>query len=84
MNNLEICNSIRKEMEHIDNLGFTLDVFPAIMQKIILDAVQYNGLNLEFLSTAMLSAATAAVGNAFCIHVRGDWYTNCALFFVLV
>lgn len=84
MNTLDICNAIRKEVEHVDDCGFPLDVFPAVMQKIILDAVQYNSLNLEFLSTAMLSAATAAVGNAFSIHIRGDWYTNCALFFVLV
>ena len=84
MNTLDICNAIRREVERVDDSGFPFDVFPAVMQKIILDAVQYNSLNLEFLSTAMLSAATAAVGNAFSIHIRGDWYTNCALFFVLV
>ncbi|MDO4970885.1 MAG: hypothetical protein Q4E41_02190, partial [Bacteroidales bacterium] len=49
MNTLDVCNAIRKEVEHVDDCGFPLDVFPAVMQKIILDAVQYNSLNLEFL-----------------------------------
>ena len=84
MNNLELCNGLRKEMEGIDSGIFPLDVFPQAVQKIMLDAMKDDGLNIELLATAMLSAAATAIGNTFTVHIRGNWYTNCALFFILV
>lgn len=84
MNTLDICNSIRMEVEHASDSGFPLDVFPATVKKIILDAVHYDSLNLEFVSVAMLSAVATALGNSYRIHIKSNWYTNCALYLILV
>lgn len=84
MNNLELCNGLRSELEGVSSTGFPLDVFPPAVQKIILDLVQHDGQNVELLSAAMLSAAATAIGNAFMIHIRGNWKTNCSLFIILV
>lgn len=80
----QIINAVRREAENIPKSGFPLDVFPEKVQSIVLDMVKYENYVLEFTATAMLSAASTAIGNARRIRVKGAWTSNPALYFIFV
>lgn len=81
---LELCNMIRMEAEHTKDTGFPLEVFPQTVQSVILDMVRYENYKTEFIATAMISAASAALGGTYRIRIKGEWQSNAALYIILV
>ncbi|MCC8176598.1 MAG: DUF3987 domain-containing protein [Bacteroidales bacterium] len=75
-------NGLRRETAQLD--GFPLEVFPQKVQSIVLDWHAQDDYRPEFSASAMLSAASTAIGNSYHIHIRGGWINNPSLFMVLV
>ncbi len=84
MDALELCNKINMEAESLADSGFPLDVFPQKMQSIIIDMVLHGNFKVDYVAMSMLSAASAALGNTYRIHIKQDWDTNAALYIILV
>ena len=80
MDALELCNKINMEAESLADSGFPLEVFPQKMQSIIIDMVVHGNFKVDYVAMSMLSAASAALGNTYRIHVKQDWDTNAALY----
>jgi hypothetical protein len=72
------------EAESLADSGFPLEVFPQKMQSIIIDMVVHGNFKVDYVAMSMLSAASAALGNTYRIHVKQDWDTNAALYIILV
>ena len=81
---LELCNRIRMEVEHTEDTGFPLEVFPQAVQSVILDMARYENFKVEYTAAAMLSAVSAALGGTYRIRVKGNWQSNAALYIILV
>lgn len=75
MDALELCNKINMEAESLADSGFPLEVFPQKMQSIIIDMVVHGNFKVDYVAMSMLSAASAALGNTYRIHVKQDWDT---------
>lgn len=73
MDALELCNKINMEAESLADSGFPLEVFPQKMQSIIIDMVVHGNFKVDYVAMSMLSAASAALGNTYRIHVKQDW-----------
>jgi len=84
MDALELCNKINMETEPLTDSGFPLDVFPQKMQSVIIDMVMHGNFKVDYVAMSMLSAASAALGNTYRIHIKQDWDTNAALYIILV
>jgi len=84
MNRLELTNSIRLEAEQLDGTDFPLEIFSQKMQRIILDLIQIEKYNMEYLAVSMLSAAASAIGNSCQIRILGSWTSSPALYIILV
>ena len=63
---------------------FPLWVFPVKVQKVIMDLVTYQGFRIEYISTALLSAASTAIGNSCRLSTEGSWVVSASLYFILV
>lgn len=72
MDALELCNKINMEAESLADSGFPLEVFPQKMQSIIIDMVVHGNFKVDYVAMSMLSAASAALGNTYRIHVKQD------------
>lgn len=70
MDALELCNKINMEAEFLADSGFPLEVFPQKMQSIIIDMVVHGNFKVDYVAMSMLSAASAALGNTYRIHVK--------------
>lgn len=46
--------------------------------------VVHGNFKVDYVAMSMLSAASAALGNTYRIHVKQDWDTNAALYIILV
>ncbi|MCC8038337.1 MAG: DUF3987 domain-containing protein [Bacteroidales bacterium] len=77
-----VMNGLRRDAAQLD--GFPLEVFPQKVQSIVLDWHAQDDYRPEFSASAMLSAASTAIGNNYHIHIRGGWINNPSLFMVLV
>ncbi len=75
-------NGLRRDAAQLE--GFPLEVFPQKVQSIVLDWLAQDDYRPEFAASAMLSAASTAIGNTYHIHVRGGWINNPSLFVLLV
>lgn len=84
MDTEKLCNEIRKQMEGVNDQVIPLEGFPQKFQKLVLDLSLYEGYNVEISVMCLLSALSAAIGNALWIHVKGNWLTNAALFIMIV
>ena len=84
MDALELCNRINMEAESFADSVFPLDVFPQKMQSVIIDMVVHGNFKVDYVAMSMLSAASAAFGNTYRIHIKQDWDTNAALYIILV
>ncbi len=84
MDALELCNKINMEAESLADSGFPLDVFPQKMQSVIIDMVLHGNFKVDYVAMSMLSAASAALGNTYRIHIKQDWDTNAAIYIILV
>ncbi len=62
-----LSRAIDKEMQIFQN-SFPIDVFPAEIQDLIIDAKRTKGFNKEYLSAGILSACAAAIGNSTTIY----------------
>ena len=80
----ELCNDIRSDVEGVGTSGFPIEVFPEKVQEILLDLSAYENFNIEYAAAAMLSAASAAIGNSHEILIKGEWATSPALYMMLV
>ena len=84
MDRATIINGVRSELI-IDNKNYYLiKMFPTPIQEIILDLIQHENMKLEFIITAMLSAAASAIGNSYQIRVKSEWTSSPMLYFLLV
>ena len=84
MNNEQLLLGLRSEVER-DAVGkFPLWAFPTKVQGIIMDLVQYQGFRIEYIATAMLSAAATIVGGGCRLEVEGSWVVSASLYFILV
>ncbi len=83
-NALEIINAVKRDVQHVDESDFPLEVFPVQMQEILLDWMRINGYKVDYAACAMLSAISTALGNTYRVRLIGDWHMNAALFMVFV
>ena len=44
--------------------------------------VVHGNFKVDYVAMSMLSAASAALGNTYRIHVKQDWDTNAALYII--
>lgn len=72
------------DVQGIKDTEFPLDAFPQKIQSIILDMVRYENFKVEYLTPAMLSAASSALGGTYYVRVKGQWITNAALYIIMV
>lgn len=80
----DICNKVMAQAQGIAESDFPIDAFPAKVQYVILGMVRHENFKVEYLATAMLSAAASALGNTYNIRVKGQWTTNAALYIIMV
>lgn len=78
----EVINGIRKDGQKVGEDNFPIEIFPQLIQSIILTFNRNENSVLDFIATAMLSAASAAMGNSFRIRIKGLWTVNSALYIV--
>lgn len=64
--------------------SFPLDVFPAKMQKLILNLTRTRSFKLEYIASAMLVAAATAIGNSRQVCLRMGWNLSPMFYMVLV
>lgn len=84
MNTDQLLLGIRSDVER-DAVGtFPLWAFPVKVQGIIMDLVTYQGFRIEYIATAMLSAAATIIGNSCKLEAEGSWVVPCSLYFILV
>lgn len=81
---LDICNRVMAQAQGIAESDFPIDAFPAKVQSVILNMVRHENFKVEYLATAMLSAAASALGNTYNIRVKGQWTTNAVLYIIMV
>lgn len=53
--------------------NFPLSFFPDILADIITRTSKDYNFNPDFLAASILSASATAVGNSYCVQVKGDW-----------
>ena len=63
---------------------FPVDVLPARLQRIIMEANQTLGFPMDYLAGSMLSAMSAAVGNTHTAEIISGWKEYSILFIALV
>ncbi len=61
---LELTNRLRAEAGRVAESGLPLEVFPQKVQEIIFNLAAYENFNIEFSASIVLTAVTAAIGNA--------------------
>lgn len=84
MNTDQLLLGIRSDVER-DAVGrFPLWAFPVKVQGIIMDLVQYQGFRIEYIATALLSAAATVIGNSCQLETEGSWVVSSSLYFILV
>lgn len=64
--------------------SFPIDAFPAKIQDIILDMVEYQGYKVAYYGSALLAAAAATIGNSAKLTVQGTWTVPASLYFLIV
>ena len=79
----EIINSIRKEGEKNEKDNVLVDIMPQPIQSIVLTYHRYENYVIDYFVTALLSAASTAMGNSFRLRIKGLWTTNPALYIIL-
>jgi hypothetical protein len=83
-----ILSAIKNEDDEIkelpENSSFPVSVMPVKMQQIINDVSITYGFNIDYLSCAILSAASSAIGATYKVKVMGIWEESALLFMVLV
>jgi len=83
-NALGIVTAVKRDVLHVSESCFPLEVFPAKMQEILLHWSEHQGFKLEYAAMSMLTVMAAALGNTHRIRIRGEWTTNAALYVILV
>ena len=85
MNVKEIQNKVVDQMEHGANPCFPLDVFPVMIQSLLLLKLeQVENFNLEFCAAALLSAVATAIGNSYHILIKGGWHVGASFYLIFV
>lgn len=69
---LDICNRVMAQAQGIAESDFPIDAFPAKVRSVILNMVRHENFKVEYLATAMLSAAASALGNTYNIRVKDN------------
>lgn len=84
MDSLDLCNSIRMEFEGVIENKIPLDVFPAKLQDMVLALARQENYSIEYTMASLTAAASAAIGNAVNIRIRGGWVSSPILYLILV
>ena len=70
--------------KNLNNQIFPIEIFPEKILKIINELHNSMNFNLEYLSSAMLSATSLAIGNTYRIKFIGNWIEKANLYMVIV
>jgi hypothetical protein len=70
--------------KNLNNQIFPIEIFPEKILKIIQELHNSMNFNLEYLSSAMLSATSLAIGNTYRIKFIGNWIEKANLYMVIV
>lgn len=84
MGSLDLCNSIRMEFEGVIENKIPLDMFPAKLQDMVLALARQENYSIEYTMASLTAAASAAIGNAVNIRIRGGWVSSPILYLILV
>lgn len=84
MDSLDLCNSIRMEFEGVIENKIPLDMFPAKLQDMVLALARQENYSIEYTMASLTAAASAAIGNAVNIRIRGGWVSSPILYLILV
>jgi hypothetical protein len=63
---------------------FPLEVFPAAVQQVIVEADERMHYGIEFTACSLLFAAASAIGNSCVVEMNPDWQEGVTLWLVLV
>lgn len=74
---LDICNKVMAQAQGIAESDFPIDAFPAKVQCVILGMVRHENFKVEYLATAMLSAAAFRVGQYLQYPCKGTMDNQC-------
>lgn len=80
----ELMNKVNAEANDVKHSGFPLEVFPQKMQTLILDLKKRENFIVEYLASAMLVAAAAAVGNTYRVKIKSAWTAAPCFYMILV
>lgn len=74
----------KKPTNKIEDSEFPLDVFPEVVQDIIIDLNKSQGLPVDFVAGAMLFAISTAIGNTHISYLKRDTTATATIYMALV
>lgn len=80
----DFIQEFKADVERDDGIRFPIQAFPDKIRAIIKDLHKQDGMVVEYLGSAILSATATAIGNALWLRVRGSRKINPAFYMVFV
>lgn len=80
----DFIKEFKAEVERDQGVRFPIQAFPEKIRAIISDLHKQDGMVVEYLGSAILSATATAIGNALWLRVRGSRKINPAFYMVFV
>lgn len=84
MDREELINGIRAEQYKDLFRNVPTDAFPAAIQRIILDLMNYEKYKVEYIIPCLISSAATAIGDSCHVRVTPEWISAPSLYFMLV
>lgn len=85
---IDISEALENEYKSLvlgDDNNFPIDIFHPIIQNLIFELQDKLNYNIEYSSSAILSACSTAIGSRFKVEVkRNAWYEKCNLYVIMV
>ncbi len=63
---------------------FPIDVFPAKLQRIVLELQTSCGFPIDYTASAMLAAISVAIGNTHRVEVKRNWRESAIIYMAIV
>ena len=63
---------------------FPIDVFPAKLQRIVLELHTSCGFPIDYTASAMLAAISVAIGNTHRVEVKRNWRESAIIYMAIV
>ena len=63
---------------------FPIDVFPAKLQRLVLELHTSCGFPIDYTASAMLAAISVAIGNTHRVEVKRNWRESAIIYMAIV